>query len=247
MNTLLNKLHAFAFMASDSYDIRCKEQYEVLAAISLIEKCRYLAASAQQLKYDILIHLSPILEHNLETLRKIDISRCYSSNYFEMNLYFSWKVCILTHEKILKAIKKSYDDKSLHENISTENEQCTLEQLCQTLDTIWNDYWQVFHIDNRCHEEFLNSIEENLIRIYSAICIKGNESFPENYSCKSCCKNSAYLNTGISNECDGSESKGCGTNYCYHFIDVRNKFNYPNINRIIFESRLNEVGAKSIL
>ncbi len=43
-----------------SYSIRSGRQHEILVAISLIEKARYLAEASQQLSYDVLRELLPV-------------------------------------------------------------------------------------------------------------------------------------------------------------------------------------------
>lgn len=230
---------------NSSYVLRSKPNYELLAALTILEKARYMACSAQQLKYDILLSLLPTLERNLNILHMIPLEEVDGNNFFVMSFYFSLKTCILTYEKVIQIVKDSNDDTSLYKNVCLANKNCTLEEMCKCLDSIWKDYWHAFHkIKNP--QNFLRLMQNKLVGLYSAICIKGNESLPDNYKCLSCCKTSAYLKTGITNECDNEainkESNSSSMNYCYHLIDE--KCTKPNINRIIFEIRMNELGTQ---
>lgn len=226
--------------------MRTKEQYELLAALTILEKTRYMATAAQQLNYEVLLSLLPTLKQNLQQLNTICEIDVEMNNVFVMNFRFSLRTCILAHEMLVRVIENSKDNKSLYENVCSENKNCTLAEMCKCLDLVWRQYWQEFHIKKN-HDSFLQSMEKKLTALYSAICIKGNENLPDNYLCLSCCKDSAYIKTGVTNECDeqyNTDSKSSSMDYCHHFIDIQDKCPKVNINRTIFERRMNEIGTK---
>jgi len=224
-----------------TYEIRSKPQYEILVGISIMEKTRYLVTAAQQLSYDVLHCLLPIFENNLCLLETITIENINGANIFEMDFNFCMKTCIAAHKKLIRVVKSCHDDKSLYEKICLENKNSNLAELCNCLDSLWHNYWNTFHI-NKDNHLFLKEIEERLIELYGAICIKGNEQFPENFKCLSCIKDAAYLKTGILSNCDNN--KTLDKKYCHHFVDVDEKCSKPNINRIIFERRMNELDTR---
>ncbi len=223
-----------------SYTIRSGRQHDILVAISLIEKARYLAEASQQLSYDVLRELLPVFIHNISVLRSV---RDYDDpNYFIMDLSFCTRACLMSYEKLIRVIESSRDDASLFENICRENDDRTLSRLCDVMDSIWKRYWLRFHV-NEDKIVLLRSIENELVAICSSVCIRGNEHLPEGFRCFSCLKNSAYLKTGITDECCEKEKACSNMNYCAHFIQTDEKSKYYNINRAIFERRLNETGT----
>ena len=229
----------------NSYDLRSKPQYEILVAISFVEKAKYLASAAQQLKFDILVSLLPHLKENLMLLKSISVPE-NEIDMFVMDFVFSLKSCIFLHEKLVRAVENSFDDMSLYENICLENGP-TLVKLSEVLTSIWKNYWQQFHV-NDDKKKFLLSTKDELIKVYSDICIMGNEQLPDDYSCLSCCKASAYLKTGITNQCENEsfnvQSKKNSMNYCHHLITTNENSKYRNMDRIIFERRMNEIGTR---
>jgi hypothetical protein len=215
--------------------------------MSLIEKARYLAEGAQQLTYDVLVELLPIFKQNLEILQSVHLDE-FEYDYFFMDLQFCLNVCKRSYERLIRVIEKSKDDKSLYETFCSENSSDTLPKLCSILDSLWKKYWKSFHIgENKM--EFLTAMQNELINIYSHITIKGNERLPNSYTCLSCVKNTGYLKTGRSNVCDRTNSDNknedvSSMNYCYHLIDICDNSKYFNINRTIFERRMNEIGTE---
>lgn len=232
----------FRNSSNGSMELRSETQCSFLISLSLIEKSRYLAEAAYQLSYDVLSKLLPIFEHNLSVLNSVSSDNC-EYDFFYMDFMFSLKVAKHSYEKLIGVVKASSDDKSLYENLCKVNSKGTLSRLCGVLDTIWNDYWKTFHVRND-KKALLSRLEEELVEICSNITIKGNEHFPESYRCLSCELNTGYIKTGRSDICDRSDEKTTSLNYCYHFIDINDKSKFVNINRAIFERRLNEIGVK---
>jgi len=223
-----------------SFELRSETQCEFLVALSLIEKCRYFAEASQQLSFTVLTHLLPTIKCNLEILTSINLGN-FEYDYFYTNVSFSLRACIASHEKLIRVIEMSHDDKSLYDNFCSENTATTLPDLCNVLDSIWFNYWKRFHI-NENKMSFLHSTEDMLVKLYSHVTLQGNERFPDSYRCLSCEKNTGYLKTGRSNVCDGKDQSSSSANYCYHFIESHDKSKFVNINRTIFERRLNEKG-----
>ena len=224
-------------------EIRSGSQYEFLIALSLIEKARYFAEAAQQLSYEILQTILPVLQKNLEILKSISLND-FENDYFLLNLKFSLRVCIISYEKLIHVASTTTDNETLHSLFSANNNRDTLKKLCETMDSIWKEYWLSFH---NCANKrsFLQGVETSLVNLYTDICIRGNESFENSYRCPSCMLNSAYLKTGITDECnreDNQEQTSC-QQYCYHFIDVKDTSKFFNVDRIIFEKRMNEEGT----
>ena len=224
-------------------EIRSGSQYEFLIALSLIEKARYFAEAAQQLSYENLQSILPVLRKNHEILKSISLND-FESDYFILNLRFSLRLCLISYEKIVHVASTATDNQTLHALFSANNNQDTLNKLCQTMDSIWKEYWFNFH-NSTNKRTYLQDVETSLVNLYSDICIRGNESFENSYRCPSCMLNSAYLKTGITDECnreDNQEHTSC-QQYCYHFIDVKDTSKFFNVDRIIFERRMNEEGT----
>ena len=228
---------------TNKYDIRSGIQYEMLFAISLIEKARYLSECSQQLKYRILKRMLPVIKSNYNKLETL-VSDVIQIDMFYLDLSFVLKCSLYSHKKVIRAIESSFDDKTLYDAICRENKDCILDKLCSILNTLWSDYWRHFHI-NDCKMEMLSTLESELIPLYSCITLKGNESLPSNYRCLSCILDSAYTKTGRLNICDNddkNQNHSNTLNYCYHLIDTCTESKICNLNRAIFERRLNETG-----
>ena len=227
---------------SNKYGIRSGIQYEMLFAISLIEKARYLSECSQQLNYHILKRMLPILKDNFNKLESL-VSNEIQTDMFFLDLSFVLKCSLYSHKKVIRAIESSFDDKTLYEAICRENEASILDKLCSILNTLWTDYWRNFHI-NDAKMEMLSTLEHELIPLYACITLKGNESLPSSYRCLSCIHDSAYVKTGRLNMCNDDKNKGISNtlNYCYHLIDTCTESKCCNLNRSIFERRLNETG-----
>ena len=229
-----------------SFELRSRVQYSFLVSLSVIEKARYLAEAAQQLSYDVLLKLMPVFERNLDILKSICLGD-FECDYFYMDLQFCLKVCIFSYERLINVVRCSND---MYENFCSKNSTDVLPRLCFILDSLWRRYWKTFHI-NEDKLPFLTSIQEELVTLYSHITIKGNEKFPNSYTCLSCEKDTGYLKTGRSNVCDRTNTDNKKTDedvssmdYCHHFIDICDNSKYFNINRTIFERRMNEIGTE---
>ena len=227
---------------SNKYDIRSGLQSEFMFAISLVEKARYLSECSQQLCFDVLKQMLPVIKNNYNKIKSI-VSSDIEFDIFHLDLQFVLKCCVYSHDKVIRAIESSYDDKTLYDAICRENEACILDKLCSILSTLWIDYWKHFHQDNDKMDVLL-TLESELVQLYSCITLKGNESLPSNYRCLSCILDSAYVKTGRLNMCDDDKNKdnSKSLNYCYHLIDTNKDSKYCNLNRAIFERRLNEKG-----
>ena len=227
---------------SNKYDIRSGIQYEMLFAISLIEKARYLSECSQQLNYRILKRMLPVIKSNYNKLETL-VSDVIQTDMFFLDLSFVLKCSLYSHKKVIRAIESSFDDKTLYDAICRENKDCILDKLCSILNTLWSDYWRHFHINDAKIDTLLR-LESDLIPLYSCITLKGNESLPSNYRCLSCIHDSAYVKTGRLNMCDDDKNKdnSKSLNYCYHIIDTCTESKFCNLNRAIFERRLNETG-----
>ena len=230
-----------------SFELRSDVQFNFLVSLSFIEKARYLAEGAQQLEYNVLTELLPIFKQNLDILKSVKLGDL-EHDYFYMDLHFSLRVCIQSYERLITVIESSNDNETLYENFCSKNSVDTLARLCSILDVLWKKYWKGFHIDEN-KIPFLTKIQDELVNIYSHITVKGNEKLPSSYSCLSCVKNTGYLKTGRSNVCDRTNSDNkiedsSSMNYCYHFIDVCDNSKFVNINRTIFERRMNEIGTE---
>jgi hypothetical protein len=227
---------------STQYVLRSETQYELLAALCLIEQSRHYAEAAQQLSFEVLQQLLPTLKHNLDILKSIKLKEHYC-DFFAMNVCFSLKTAIISYDRLINVIERSNSNESLYDNFCKENSQSTLEDLCSLYNKIWVNYWKRFHIDED-KISFLKRLESELTKVYSNVCLKGNENLPDKFRCLGCLKNSGYLKTGRTDVCGSEkEDKGCSLNYCYHFIDTNNESKYFNINRAIFERRMNEIGT----
>ena len=225
---------------SNKYDIRSGIQYEMLFAISLIEKARYLSECSQQLNYRILKRMLPVIKSNYNKLESL-ISNELEIDMFYLDLSFVLKCSLYSHKKLIRAIESSFDNKTLYDAICRENEACILDKLCSILNTLWSDYWRHFHI-NDCKIDTLSTLENELVPLYACITLKGNESLPSNHRCLSCILDSAYVKTGRLNMCDDNQNHSNTLNYCYHLIDTCTESKNCNLNRAIFERRLNEKG-----
>ncbi len=158
-----------------SYTIRSGRQHDILVAISLIEKARYLAEASQQLSYDVLRELLPVFKHNLGVLRSV--RHDYDEvNHFLMDLSFCTRAGLLSYEKLIRVIESSRDDESLFENVCRENDDHTLSRLCDIMESIWKRYWLRFHVDED-KMELLHSIENELVAVCSSVCIKRQRTF----------------------------------------------------------------------
>lgn len=232
---------------SNKFEIRSPLQYELLFAISLIEKARYLSESSQQLSYDILKSLLPILKDNYNKIESI-ASGEIEYDLFHLNLNFVLNCCLHSHRKVIRAIELSCDNRTLYDNICAANKDKVLGKLCNILNTLWIYYWKHFHKNDNKMDMLLN-LQSQLVPLFSAITFKGNESLPSDYRCLSCIIDSAFTKTGRLNMCDNdnknqdkSNSQGISLNYCYHLVDTKMDSKFCNFNRAIFERRLNEIG-----
>lgn len=225
-----------------SYQIRSSTQYEIMIALCYIENARYSAEAAQQLSYNELVKLLPTLKRNLEVLKSVSFDG-KENDHFYMDLQFCHKACVVSYEKLVKVIEMSHDDKTAYDNFCLMNSRNTLSELCDVLETIWKQYWKRFHIqEDKLH--LLSTIQDKLIALFSNVAINGNEPLPANFRCLSCDRNSAYIKTGITDICDvevkDKNDKTRSLAYCHHLIDVCKQSEHFNINRVIFERRMNE-------
>lgn len=228
---------------TNKYELRSGMQYEMLYAISLVEKARYLSECSQQLNNDTLKKLLPVLKGNLNKLESI-ATNAREYDLFHLDLNFILKCSLHSHRNLIRAIESSNDNKTLYEQICSGNTDNVLSKLCTALNTLWLDYWKHFHNNQSAMEKLLN-LEDQLIPLYSAITLKGNETIAPNTRCLSCILDSAYVKTGRLNMCDDKiENRDMvSLNYCYHLVDTKKESIYCNINRAIFERRLNERGV----
>lgn len=226
-------------------EIRSGLQYEFVIALSLVEKARYYAEASQQLSFHTLKSLLPVLRKNLDILKSVDLSD-FTNDYFLMDLKFSLRLCIKSYERLIYVVETSMSDESIHKMFSCKNNPNTLTDLCRIMDRIWKDYWYNFHKSSN-KKSLLHDIETDLVELYSDICLRGNERFENNYKCPSCKLNSAYHRTGITDECneESIESQGniSSQTYCHHFVDIKDTAKFFNVDRIIFERRMNEEGT----
>ena len=117
---------------SNKHDIRSGIQYEMLFAISLIEKARYLSECSQQLNYSILKRMLPVLKGNCNTLESLVFNELEIDRFY-LDLRFVLKCSLYSHKKVIRAIESSYDDRTVYEAICRENEACILDKLCSIL------------------------------------------------------------------------------------------------------------------
>lgn len=219
-------------------------QYEIMIALCYIESARYSAEAAQQLSYNELVKLLPIFKGNLEILKSVSFDD-KENDYFYMDLQFCLNACILSYEKLVKVIEMSHDDKTIYDNFCQKNSRNTLTELCRILQTIWKKYWKRFHVEED-KIQLLSSIQDDLVQLFSNIAINGNEPLHPDFRCLSCDKNSAYIKTGVTDICNVEQKdkndKATSLAYCHHLIDVCKDSKHFNINRVIFERRMNEKG-----
>lgn len=151
-----------------SFPIRTRSQYDLLVAISLVEKARYLAEACQQLSFGVLTEMLPSLRRNLAVLRSVRFD-CDECNFFLMDFQFCLRACVLSYERLVRVVEASRDNESLFENFCRENgDEDTLSGLCSVMDAIWHRYWQRFHVDED-KTGFLQSTESKLVKLSSKI------------------------------------------------------------------------------